>query len=150
MKTKVYLASPFFNEEEIEIYDEVIGLLRSEKNIDVFVPREHEIPNGWEMANCKWAEAVFALDLVALQKADIVVVLNFGMYSDSGTAWECGYAYGTGKKVLNILCGKEDSDYSLMMTNGTSATVSLDTFRTLLLEQCFNLEKEHNKKIMQK
>lgn len=150
MKTKIYLASPFFNEEEIEIYNEVIGLLRSEKNVDVFVPREHEIPNGWEMVNYKWAEAVFAVDLVALQQADIVVVLNFGMYSDSGTAWECGYAYGTGKKVLNILCGKDNSEYSLMMTNGTSATVSLDIFRRLPLEQCFNLEKEHNEKIMQK
>ena len=150
MKTKIYLASPFFNEEEIEIYDEVIGLLRSESNVDVFVPREHEIPSGWEMTNYKWAEAVFALDLIALQKADIVVVLNFGMYSDSGTAWECGYACGAGKKVLNILCGKENSDYSLMMTNGTSAAVSLDTFRTLPLEQCFNLEKEHNEKIIQK
>lgn len=150
MKTKVYLASPFFNEEEIEIYDEVIGLLRSESDLDVFVPREHEIPGAWEMENRKWAEAVFAVDLIALQQADIVVVLNFGMYSDSGTAWECGYAYGTGKKVLNILCGKKNSDYSLMMTNGTSATVSLDFFRTLLLEQCFNLEKEHNEKIMQK
>jgi nucleoside 2-deoxyribosyltransferase len=150
MRTKIYLASPFFNEEEIEIYNEVIGLLRSEKNVDVFVPREHEIPSGWEMTNYKWAEAVFALDLIALQQADIVVALNFGMYSDSGTAWECGYAYGTGKKVLNILCGKKNSEYSLMMTNGTSAIVSLDTFRTLLLEQCFNLEKEHNEKIMQK
>lgn len=150
MKTKIYLASPFFNDKEIKIYDEVIKLLRLESDLDVFVPREHAIPNAWEMENHKWAEAVFAVDLVALQQADIVVVLNFGMYSDSGTAWECGYAYGTGKKVLNILCGKEDSDYSLMMTNGTSATVSLDTFRTLSLERCFNLEKEHNEKIMQK
>ena len=150
MKTKVYLASPFFNEEETKIYDKVIKLLRLESDLDVFVPREHEIPGAWDMANHKWAEAVFAVDLVALQQADIVVVLNFGMYSDSGTAWECGYAYGTGKKVLNILCGKEGGDYSLMMTNGTSATVSLDTFRTLSLGRCFNLEKEHNEKIMQK
>ena len=150
MKTKVYLASPFFNDEETKIYDKVIKLLRLESDLDVFVPREHEIPGAWDMANRNWAEAVFAVDLIALQQADIVVVLNFGMYSDSGTAWECGYAYGTGKKVLNILCGKEGSDYSLMMTNGTSATVSLDIFRTLSLERCFNLEKEHNEKIMQK
>ena len=150
MKTKIYLASPFFNDEETKIYDKVIKLLRLESDLDVFVPREHEIPGAWDMANRKWAEAVFAVDLVALQQADIVVVLNFGMYSDSGTAWECGYAYGTGKKVLNILCGKEGSDYSLMMANGTSATVSLDTFRTLSLGRCFNLEKEHNEKIMQK
>lgn len=150
MRTKIYLASPFFNEEEIKVYDEVIELLRMKKNVDVFVPREHEIPNAWDMDNHKWAEAVFSVDLVALQRADIVVVLNFGMYSDSGTAWECGYAYGTGKKVLNILCGEYDGDYSLMMTNGTTATVSLDMFRNLAVEECFYCEKEHNEKITQK
>lgn len=150
MKTKIYLASPFFNDKEIEVYDEVITLLRMEKNVDVFVPREHEIPGGWDMENHRWAEAVFAVDLVALQQADIVVVLNFGMYSDSGTAWECGYAYAKGKRVLNILCGKFEGDYSLMMTNGTTACVSLDVFRNLSLEQCFSIGKEDNEKIMQK
>jgi nucleoside 2-deoxyribosyltransferase len=150
MKTKIYLASPFFNDEEIKVYDEVIKLLRLEKNVDVFVPREHEIPGGWDMENHRWAEAVFAVDLVALQQADIVVVLNFGMYSDSGTAWECGYAYGTGKRVLNILCGEYEGDYSLMMTNGTTACVPLNALREFSVELCFLLEKEHNEKIMQK
>ena len=48
---KVYLASPFFNENEINVYEKVIALLREEKDIDLFVPREHTIPNGWEMPN---------------------------------------------------------------------------------------------------
>lgn len=150
MRTKIYLASPFFNDKEIEIYDEVVGLLRSEADLDVFVPREHEIPGAWDMANRKWAEAVFAVDLVALQQADIVVVLNFGMYSDSGTAWECGYAYGTGKKVVNVLCGAKNEEYSLMMVNGTTATVTLDELRYNHLKYCIEFEKDANEKIMQK
>ena len=64
MKTKVYLASPFFNDEETKVYDEVIELLRSESDLDVFVPREHEIPGAWDMANHKWAEAVFAMSFL--------------------------------------------------------------------------------------
>jgi nucleoside 2-deoxyribosyltransferase len=150
MKTKIYLASPFFNDEEIKVYDEVIKLLRMEKNVDVFVPREHEIPGAWDMSNRSWAEAVFAVDLVALQQADIVVVLNFGMYSDSGTAWECGYAYGTGKKVVNVLCGTKDDEYSLMMVNGTTATVTLNELRYIHLKYCIEFEKDANGKIMQK
>jgi nucleoside 2-deoxyribosyltransferase len=41
------------------------------------------------------------------------------MYSDSGTAWECGYAYGIGKTV-RMLCQELDGnfDFSLMMING--------------------------------
>lgn len=150
MKTKIYLASPFFNNKEIEIYDEVVGLLRSEADLDVFVPREHEIPGAWDMANRNWAEAVFAVDLIALQQADIVVVLNFGMYSDSGTAWECGYAYGTGKTVVNVLCGAENEEYSLMMVNGTTATVTLNELRYNHLKYCIEFEKDSNGKIMQK
>ena len=59
---KIYLASPFFKESETPIYDKVIKNLR-ERGHDVFVPREHIVPNGWEMSNADWGKAVFALDL---------------------------------------------------------------------------------------
>jgi nucleoside 2-deoxyribosyltransferase len=122
---KVYLASPFFNDRERAIYQKVIALLREEKDLDVFVPQEHTIPNGWDMPNHIWAENVFAVDILGIQKADVVVVLNFGMYSDSGTAWECGYAYALNKKIVNVIVGEVDDDYSLMMLNGNHHTISL-------------------------
>lgn len=53
----------------------------------------------------------------ALDEVDVVYVLNFGMYSDSGTAWEAGYAYAKGKAVINILVNPEKDIYSLMMLN---------------------------------
>ena len=121
---KVYLASPFFNREENIVYHNVIDILRSQESIDLFVPKEHTIPNAWDLSNKVWAENVFAVDLLALQKAEVVVVLNFGMYSDSGTAWECGYAYALGKKVVNVCVGYNKA-FSLMMLNGTNCVVSL-------------------------
>ena len=149
---KVYLASPFFNEIETKIYNEVIDLLRKEKNLNVFVPREHTIPNGWDLPNHIWGESVFAVDYLAITQCDIVVVLNFGMYSDSGTAWECGCAYALGKTVVNILCGGDDTEYSLMMVNGTAATFPLEVFRDIPFEWLLknNLNKNINKKILQK
>ena len=138
---KVYLASPFFNETEINVYEKVIALLREEKDIDLFVPREHTIPNGWEMPNHQWAENVFAVGLLALQKAEVVVVINHGMYSDSGTAWECGYAYALGKKVVNVCVGC-DKAFSLMMLNGTNCVVSLADLIHWTLEEI--LEDEIN------
>lgn len=122
---KVYLASPFFNREENIVYHNVIDILRNQEGIDLFVPKEHTIPNAWDLSNRVWAENVFAVDLLALQKAEVVVVLNFGMYSDSGTAWECGYAYALGKKVVNVCIGGDDKAFSLMMLNGTNCVVSL-------------------------
>lgn len=128
---KVYLASPFFNDEENKYYEKMIKMLRDEGH-KVFVPKEHEIPNAWDLPNAVWGESVFAVDILGIQKCDVVVVLNHGMYSDSGTAWECGYAYALGKDVVNVLCG--EGNYSLMMLNGCNTYVKFDDFSKWFLE----------------
>ena len=146
---KVYLASPFFNQEENNVYNNVINILRDQENIDLFVPKEHTIPNAWDLTNRVWAESVFAVDILGIQRADVVVVLNFGMYSDSGTAWECGYAYALGKKVVNVCVGY-DKDFSLMMLNGTNCVVSLADLSLWTLEEILegglNLANEYEQK----
>ena len=128
---KVYLASPFFNEKENKYYEEMIKILRDEGH-DVFVPKEHEIPNAWDLPNAVWGENVFAVDVLGIQKCDVVIVLNHGMYSDSGTAWECGYAYALGKDVVNVLCG--EGNFSLMMLNGCNTYIKFDDFSKWFLE----------------
>lgn len=147
---KIYLASPFFHAEEQVMYEEAILILRNQ-NLNVFVPREHTIPDGWNMPNHIWGENVFAVDYLAITQCDIVVVLNFGMYSDTGTAWECGCAYALGKTVVNVLCGGDDTEYSLMMVNGTNITIDLDTFRKeWFMDIIESIGKEANEKILQK
>ena len=85
----------------------------------MYAPIEHEVPNAWEISNEEWGRAVFNADVEAIRNCDEVWVLNFGMYSDSGTAWECGFAYGIGKTVRQLVYGMgEDKTYSLMMING--------------------------------
>lgn len=119
---KAYLAAPFFKEDELEVYHKVISFLREGCNIDLYVPMEHIIPNAWEMSNPEWAKAVFEEDIKAIDNADVVYVINFGMYSDSGTAWEAGYAYAKDKVVINLV-KDTDSTYSLMMLNGCEAVM---------------------------
>lgn len=121
---KIYLASPFFNEEELEVYRRAIILLRDEGH-DVYVPQEHTIENGWKLSNEDWARRVFIEDIKAIDNSEIVMVLNFGMYSDSGTAWEAGYAFAKDKKVVQVLCGDENTTYSLMMMNSCYNIVEL-------------------------
>ena len=121
---KIYLASPFFNEEELEVYRRAIRLLRDE-DYDVYVPQEHTVENAWSLSNGEWARQVFIEDVAAIDEVEVVMVLNFGMYSDSGTAWEAGYAFAKGKKVVQVLCGGENATYSLMMMNGCCNIVEL-------------------------
>lgn len=121
---KIYLASPFFSHEEVVIYRQVIEDLRR-AGYDVYVPQEHTIEGAWEMSNREWARRVFEEDVIALSESECVMVLNFGMYSDSGTAWEAGYAYAIGTHVIHVLCGGENATYSLMMMNGCNKVVNL-------------------------
>lgn len=121
---KIYLASPFFNEEELEIYRRAIKLLRAE-GYEVYVPQEHTIENAWSLSNEDWAQQVFVEDCYAIDDCEYVMVLNFGIYSDSGTAWEAGYAFAKGKKVVQVLCGGNNATYSLMMMGGCDWVVDL-------------------------
>ena len=115
---KIYLASPWFKNNERVMYSQILNKMR-EQGHDVYAPIEHEIPNAWDLSNAEWGRQVFFADIQAIQECDEVWVLNFGMYSDSGTAWECGYAYGIGKTVRQLVYGfGEDKTYSLMMING--------------------------------
>ncbi len=117
---KVYLASPFFTKKEKTIMEQVLFALRS-SGYQVFAPYEFVIPNAWDMPNSEWAEQIFKGDVEEIDKADIVVAINHGMYSDSGTAWETGYAFAKGKRVFNV-CFKNRT-YSLMMKNSCEGTV---------------------------
>ena len=95
---KIYLASPWFKNNERVMYTQILQKMRSEGH-EVYAPVEHEIPNAWDLSNADWGREVFNADINAIRECDEVWVLNFGMYSDSGTAWECGFAYGLGKTV---------------------------------------------------
>jgi nucleoside 2-deoxyribosyltransferase len=61
------------------------------------------------------------------------------MYSDSGTAWECGYAYALGKKVVNVCVGYNKA-FSLMMLNGTNCVISFTDLSFWTLEEILKNE----------
>ena len=122
---KIYLASPFFNEEELTVYKQVIQQLRNMEH-EVYVPQEHSIEGAWDMSNAHWARAVYREDIKAIDECECVMILNFGMYSDSGTAWEAGYANALRKYTVQVLCGGDNVTYSLMMINGCDKVVDLD------------------------
>lgn len=121
---KIYLASPFFSAEEVAIYRNVIQDLRIAGH-EVYVPQEHTIEDAWNLFNKDWASRVYLNDIKAIDECECMMILNFGMYSDSGTAWEAGYAYATGKSTVQVLCGGDNVTYSLMMMNGCDKIVEL-------------------------
>lgn len=112
---KIYLASPLFTDDERKLVNITARLLRS-KNHDVYVPMEHTIENAWNLPNHAWARKVFKEDIAAIKESDLVIAIYHGLYSDSGTAWECGYAYA--KNIPVYVMPITEKDVSLMVVNG--------------------------------
>lgn len=104
MALKIYLAGPFFNETERKNHDAALSILQK-KGLDVYAPFHHQRSREG-LSRREWAEATFQDDAAAIRGADAVVLLFYGMYSDSGTAWECGFAYALGKKSWRYICTK--------------------------------------------
>ena len=118
----VYLAGPFFNETEIKNIERVEEIL-TKKGITFFSPMRHSVDG--EVGSNEWAEKVFEMDLEEIAGADAVVAVYDGNYSDSGTSWECGYAYGKGIPVI-LVHVDEDGDSNLMLHIGCTSNVNLD------------------------
>ena len=117
----IYIASPFFKEDNRENAIKVAEILRK-KGHTVYLPLEHKILNAWDYPNYEWGRLVFENDTDAIDNSDCVVVLSYGRESTAGTNWEAGYAWGTYKPVIVVeMPGVKLM--SLMLANGRTATL---------------------------
>jgi nucleoside 2-deoxyribosyltransferase len=114
LKTKIYLAGPLFTLAEQKFNSGLARFLR-EKGFAVWLPQDHE-------PRQKTAQAIFEMDVGGLDWADMVVACMDGPDPDSGTAWECGYAYGKGKPIVcyrtdfRMTGDTKDAPYNLMLS----------------------------------
>lgn len=129
-KTKVYLAGPVVASKDCKnLVDEVCRRLRGWDALQVYRPGEHKVPNEWGISQHVWGQCVFTMDVNAINESDWVVVCDFGYNCTSiGTAWECGYAFAKGKKILVItMPGVERT--SLMIDGCASNIISFDALK---------------------
>ena len=122
---KIYLASPFFNEEELKNVEYAEKVL-AERGFDVFSPRLNEVRDVDKVGSQWWSKETFMNDRRFIDWGDIVVMIYYGAYSDSGTAWECGYAYGTNTPVVVVHLGE---DSNLMVHEGCHTNIYLDDLK---------------------
>jgi len=100
----IYIAGPFFTDKERAFLKIVIESVKEIcPNEEFFIPMEHFISDGENLSNNEWAEAVFKMKVEALNKCNRVVAAYLGLRSDTGTAWEIGYAYAKNIPVSLIL-----------------------------------------------
>ena len=120
---KIYLAGPLFTTPEREFNAQLATRLRSLGH-EVFVPQENPAPEYT-------GKAIFRKDLAGLDWADGVVAIMDGADPDSGTCWECGYAYATRKPVVlfrSDIRGSGDADdipFNAMLIGAADASIEL-------------------------
>lgn len=110
---KIYLAGPLFTTAECAFNLQLAKLLRHKGHV-VFLPQEQE-------QNSSPSE-IFASDVKGIDWAEVIVANMDGADPDSGTCWECGYAY----RKKPIICFRTDirrdtsagetAPYNLMLT----------------------------------
>ena len=124
---KFYIASPIGEPNSLkrQLSERAKEILS--KQGEVYAPWDYKIPNAWDYSNQEWGLMVFTNDVYALDHSDWIVVLSYGRIETTvGTAWEAGYAFAKGKKVLVVEVDEELSKsavQSLMMSNGCFACI---------------------------
>jgi nucleoside 2-deoxyribosyltransferase len=120
---KIYLAGPLFTTPERDWNDGLAARLTAGGH-DVYLPQAHP-------ALERTGRATFLNDLEGLDWADGVVAIMDGPDPDSGTAWECGYAYARGKPVVlfrSDIRGSGDAPdipYNAMLIGAADAHIEL-------------------------
>ena len=127
---KVYLAAPFFTDEQKNDKTSIKEILELCDDIEILDPQDYNLGiKGWEMTNHQWGMEVFQGDLNSLEEADVVVAIDYGLYGDNGTAWEIGYAYAKNIPVITII---PDSTiplpHSLMVCSASKIFIALSRF----------------------
>jgi nucleoside 2-deoxyribosyltransferase len=96
MVHKIYLSGPLFSAAEVAWGKQLLAHLSEHLgNAKIIWPHEI-IPEG---AN---PEQIFKANLQALNQCDLMVAILDGPQVDDGTAWEIGYFFSQGKKILGI------------------------------------------------
>lgn len=91
---KLYLASPLFTRPEQDWNVVLAAGLRAAGH-EVFLPQESQLPNPT-------AQQIFERDLQGIDWCEAVVAVMDGADPESGTSWECGYAFARAKPVVTF------------------------------------------------
>ena len=119
---KLYLASPFFTEEQVEREERLKAKLRG-LGITVLSPKEFCFcpPD----ASDELREKTFKDNLKHIEEADAIFAITNG--KDIGTIFEAGYAYGINKPII-YFCERLSGQFNLMLAQSGNVVLTNDSF----------------------
>ena len=113
--TRIYLAGPLFTQPEW-IWNEALAQALQTHLFDVILPQRasESMLSGTRSFD---ARLLFKRNVESILSTDVLVAILDGPDIDSGTAWECGYAFRAGKPVIgvrtDIRAGGDDPEHGI-------------------------------------
>jgi nucleoside 2-deoxyribosyltransferase len=119
---RIYLAGPLFTAAERAFNRRLRDRLK-EYGYDVWLPQEHE-------PRSRAARDIFLADVEGLDSSDVILANMDGPDPDSGTCWECGYAYKKKPVIVYRTDFRKSGDtdttaYNLMLTESANEVVDV-------------------------
>jgi nucleoside 2-deoxyribosyltransferase len=98
MVHKIYLSGPLFSAAEVAWGKQLLANLGEHLGNEkiIFIWPHEIVPEGAKPGQ------IFEANLQALNQCDLMVAILDGPQVDDGTAWEIGYFFSQGKKILGI------------------------------------------------
>ena len=118
-KNKVYFASPFFNEEQIEREERCKAKLRV-LGFNVWSPKENVVVTNNFSSEAR--TKAFQDNVRNIDNADIVFAITDG--KDMGTIWEAGYAYAKNKIVVYYCETLGNNKFNLMLAESGNIIIT--------------------------
>ena len=132
---RIYLAGPLFTAAERAFNVRLRDLLMAAGH-EIWLPQDHE-PRD------KSPAAIFGMDVEGIEWSEAIVANMDGADPDSGTCWECGYAYG--KKRIIVFrtdfrsAGEGETPFNLMLSESADYVLKLPPFSSVeMLAQKLN------------
>lgn len=141
-KREVYIASPFFNPEQLKRVERMKTALEHFE-LTYYSPKDECILK--KDASIEEQYKCFADNLDAIKSCDFVVAITDG--KDMGTIWEAGYAYAIEKPVIYFAETLGNNPFNLMLAqSGISTHTDWVSFCNMLLDYK-NDGKKHRGKL---
>ena len=122
---KIYLAGPLFTQaERAWNADLAAALTAADRSLQIFLPQAEA--DAFLPDSTPDFASIFRRCLEGLDAADVVVAILDGPDADSGTCFECGYAYAKGKEVIAVrtdIRAGEDEGLNVMLSRSAATVV---------------------------
>ncbi len=137
-KYDFYLASPFFNDDQIEREERIKNLLRTYGYV-VYSPREHGVVG--KLSDKIAVKETFNSNVEAINNS--MKVLAITDRKDMGTIWEAGYAYGKGIPIVYYAETLGDNPFNIMLSeSGIGIYTDQKSFEDACMMNRFNRKAE--------